>query len=104
MDLRMTRHFLKADQFGHSTNSWVDLDDFPTCWFTAAKTINFVSASLVYFPHLSLVTPHVFLTQHVSLSHCYAFCFWAAEVHGLNVFLHVSLPSWENVDHVDACA
>jgi len=44
-DLRMICHFSKEDQFGHSMNSWVDSDDFPTHWFTAAETANFVSAS-----------------------------------------------------------
>jgi len=43
VDLRMIRHFSKEDQFGHSTNSWLDSDDFPTRWFTACQTAEFVS-------------------------------------------------------------
>ena len=41
--LWIIHHFSKEDQFGHSSNSWVDSDDFATCQFTAAKTANFVS-------------------------------------------------------------
>jgi len=28
VDLHMIHHFLKEDQFGHSTNGWLDSDDF----------------------------------------------------------------------------
>src|SRR5882724_6688523 len=38
VDLWMICHFSKEDQFGLSTNSWLDLDDFPTRWFTACQT------------------------------------------------------------------
>src|SRR5882724_8037142 len=41
--LWMIHHFSKEDDYGVSTNSWVDSDDFPTCWFTVAQTADFVS-------------------------------------------------------------
>ena len=49
-DLRMIRHFSKEDQFGQSMNSWVDSDNFPTCWFTAATVASFESISYLN-PH-----------------------------------------------------
>src|SRR5882672_7662252 len=49
VDLRMIRHFSKEDQFGRSTNSWLDSDDFPTHWFTVAETADFVSTSFTLF-------------------------------------------------------
>src|SRR5882724_10544488 len=42
--LWMICHFSKEDQFGHSMNSWVDLDNFMMHWFIAAKTADFVSS------------------------------------------------------------
>ena len=47
--LRMIRHFSKEDHLGVSTNSWVDSDDFPTRWFTAAQTADFVSFVIFSF-------------------------------------------------------
>ena len=44
--LRMICHFLKEDHLGQSTNSWLDSDDFPTRWFTASQTADFVSHAL----------------------------------------------------------
>src|SRR5882724_2138655 len=29
--------------FGHSTNGWLDSDDFPTRWFTACQTADFIA-------------------------------------------------------------
>ena len=43
VDLHMIRHFSKEDHFGHSTNGWLDSDNFPTRWFTACQTAEFVS-------------------------------------------------------------
>jgi len=41
--LQMIRHLSKEDDYGISTNSWVNLYDFPTHWFTVAQTADFVS-------------------------------------------------------------
>ena len=49
----MIRHFSKLDQYGDSTNGWVDLDDFPTRWFSASQLANFVSVHLIHYPCLS---------------------------------------------------
>ena len=47
--LHMIHHFSKEDHLGVSTNSWVDSDDFPTQWFTAAQMANFVSFCYIFF-------------------------------------------------------
>ena len=62
--LRMIRHFSKEDQFGDSTNSWVDSVDFPTRWFTAAQTADFVSLDLTYFPESPFFHVSVLHTAH----------------------------------------
>jgi len=73
--LRMIRHFSKEDQFGQSTNGWVDSDNFPTRWFTAAETANFVSVVLRFISlSNTFFAPHAFLTRHVSTFLCYYFC------------------------------
>ena len=45
MSLRMIHHFSKKDQFSQSTNGWVDSDDFPTHWFMAAETADFIATA-----------------------------------------------------------
>jgi len=66
-ELGMISHFSKEDQFGQSTNSWVDLDNFPTWWFTAAKTADFVSVSFDLFaPYMPPLHYTHFLTQCIA--------------------------------------
>src|SRR5882724_13262766 len=50
LDLWMICHFSKDDQFGHSTNSWIDSNDFLMHWFTAATIANFVSTWYPFSP------------------------------------------------------
>src|SRR5882724_4520343 len=59
-DLRMIRHFSKEDQFGHSMNSWIDSDNFPTCWFTVAMVASFVSVLYFIPPPLYCLAPCTF--------------------------------------------
>jgi len=40
---RIIHHLLKRDVEGHSTNEWLDSDDFPTTYFTASWVAQFVS-------------------------------------------------------------
>jgi hypothetical protein len=42
-DLRLIRHLSKKDHLGFSTNDWLNSDDFPTKWFSAAHCADFVS-------------------------------------------------------------
>ena len=62
--LRMIRHFSKTDQFGDSTNSWVNSDDFPTRWFSAAQTADFVC-----FVHPNFALNPSTLSTHARSSH-----------------------------------
>jgi len=39
----MIRHLSKLDSNGNSTNDWMDLDDFPTTYFTSSWDAQFVS-------------------------------------------------------------
>ena len=54
VDLRMIRRSSKEDQFGNSTNEWLDSDDFPTRWFAVSQTADFVSHLFV----LNLFSPY----------------------------------------------
>ena len=64
-DLRMIRHFLKDNQFDHSTNSWIDSNDFPMCWFMATIIANFVSTLYILLPLLCCLPPCAFSARHV---------------------------------------
>jgi len=46
--LCMIHHFSKEDHLGHSTNSWLDLDYFPTHWFMASQTADFMSLTFIF--------------------------------------------------------
>jgi len=93
VDLHMIHHFSKEDLFGHSTNSWLNLDDFPTRWFTACQTADFVSyIFLLKFPlHISSSAMLFFHTA------CFYYLFLMGCGSSQAVFLHVSLLSWEDV-------
>ena len=68
VDFRMIRHFSKEDLFGRSTNSWLDLDEFPTHWFTACQTAEFVSnIFLLEFPPDISFSATLFFKQCVSI-------------------------------------
>ena len=68
VDLRMIHHFLKEDQFGHSTNSWLDLDDFLTKWFTACQMAEFMSLrSFIIFAPTYMFLSTLFFTWCVSV-------------------------------------
>ena len=56
--LHLIRHLSKKDPFGHSTNSWINSDEWPTKWITAAMVANYVSV-LVFFYTCVLVLPVV---------------------------------------------
>ena len=43
--LCMICHFSKLDQFSGSTNGWVNSDDFPTSWYSAAQMADFMGVS-----------------------------------------------------------
>src|SRR5882724_2902992 len=85
VDLRMICHFSKDDQFGHSTNSWIDANDFPMCWFMATTIADFVSTLYPFSPSTisSLVpscTTHI-LSKACSFYPC-LFLVWAVEAYG----------------------
>ena len=100
--LRMIHHFSKEDQFGDSTNSWVDSVDFLTRWFTAMQTADFMSLDLTYFPKFPF-SMCLFFTQHISHHALYSFLHWAVEAVGINFPCASPLPQ-EDYDHLDACA
>lgn len=55
--LQMVRHFFQEDQFGDSTNGWVDdSNDFPTRWFIVAQMTDFVCSCQCFIlcPHPTL--------------------------------------------------
>jgi len=44
---QMIQHLSKQDIFSDSTNSWLDLDDFPTKYYSASETAEYVSLFLL---------------------------------------------------------
>ena len=48
---QMIRHLSKMDAEGDSTNGWLSSDDFPTCYYSASMTADFVSAFPFALPH-----------------------------------------------------
>jgi len=46
---------VKWDEAGHSTNGWIDSDEFPTIYFAASWVVQFVSGYTV----ILLCTPPV---------------------------------------------
>jgi len=102
VDFRMIRHFSKEDLFGRSTNSWLDSDEFPTRWFTACQTAEFVKYIflLEFPPHISSSAMLFFHTA------CFYYYFYYFFLMGCgsswDLLLHVSLLSKEDVDCVVA--
>ena len=41
----MICHLSKEDEFGELTNGWLNVDDFPTKYYSANMTADFVSSS-----------------------------------------------------------
>src|SRR6266481_2693618 len=94
--LCMIHHFLKDDQFGQSTNSWVNSDDFPTRWFMVSQMADFVSCLFmsIFIATLSIPFNHVLtFTCHVSFYiHFILFLLFHHMPLRLQVYsLHVSL-------------
>jgi len=102
LDLRMIRQFSKDDQFGHSTNSWIDSNDFPMCWFMAATIASFVSVLSFLWPLYAVLNhAHSWHSMFYFFPWCFMYRLWSSM--GLNVFLHASFLSQGNLDQVVAC-
>jgi len=99
----MIRHLSKQDCDRNSTNDWLDLDDFPTTYFTSTWVTQFVSFSLLFTPLHFHFVPHLHSICGVR-SKCTALLNWKlgrfrrvrvlASAHGLRLTTYYHMPKY----------
>ena len=94
---QMIRHLSKHNADSHSTNDWLNSDDFPISYFTASWVAQFVSVFLTHpsnvywnlFCHLLLATVPLLLPKA-----CVPHLLLLAYFHVLLLSPHLLLLSW----------